>query len=348
MMPLEEQSQLSPKGARRERQFRDRVGVCVEGTSPVDVITKIREAELAGVPQVWMTAGGAGEGSPDPLTLFAAAACQTERIRLGTAIVPTYLRHPLLMAQQALVVHGIAPGRLRLGIGPGGRESNEGWYGLEVSSPLPYHKEYLEILRSALWESNADYHGTFFKTSNAVTVGNFKAIITASKSKQIPLLLAALGPKAFQQAGEISDGALSWMCPVPYLLEVAFPALRAGAEERSRSAPPVVAHLMVAMSADEAVVLAATRPRVQIYAQVEAYARMFVRAGFAGAVEGNEAELDALTRTVVISGDEGTVRNRIQELLESGLDELMLQLVPITDEASEREQLLHLVGSLNA
>jgi alkanesulfonate monooxygenase SsuD/methylene tetrahydromethanopterin reductase-like flavin-dependent oxidoreductase (luciferase family) len=348
MMPLEEQSQSSPKGVRRERQFRDRVGVCVEGTNPVDVITRIREAELAGVLQVWMTAGGAGEGAPDPLTLFAAAACQTERIRLGTAIVPTYLRHPLLMAQQALVVYGIAPGRLRLGIGPGGRESNEGWYGLEVSSPLPYHKEYLEILRGALWESNADYHGKFFKTSNAVAVGNFKAVITASQSKQIPLLLAALGPKAFRQAGEISDGALSWMCPVPYLLEVAVPALRAGAEERSRSAPPVVAHLMVAMSTDEAAVLAATRPRVHIYARVEAYAHMFVRAGFAGVVEGDEAALDALARTVVISGDEETVRNRIQELLKSGLDELMLQLVPVASEASEREQLLHLVGSLKA
>jgi alkanesulfonate monooxygenase SsuD/methylene tetrahydromethanopterin reductase-like flavin-dependent oxidoreductase (luciferase family) len=346
MMAREEENQSSLKDTRRERPLRERVGVCIEGTSPLDVITRIREAERAGVSQVWMTAGAAGEGSPDPLTLFAAAASQTERIRLGTAIVPTYLRHPLLMAQQALAVHGIAPGRLRLGIGPGGRESNEGWYGLEVLSPLPYHKEYLEILRGALWESNADYHGTFFKTSNAVTVGDFKAVITASQSKQVPLLLAALGPKAFRQAGEISDGALSWMCPVPYLREVALPELRAGAEGRSRSAPPIVAHLMVAMSADEAVVLGATRPRVQVYARVEAYARMFVRAGFAGAVEGDEARLDALARTLVISGDEATVRNRLESLLTSGLDELMLQLVPLVDEASEREQLFRLVGSL--
>jgi alkanesulfonate monooxygenase SsuD/methylene tetrahydromethanopterin reductase-like flavin-dependent oxidoreductase (luciferase family) len=124
--------------------------------------------------------------------------------------------------------------------------------------------------------------------------------------------------------------------------------LQTGAEVSSRPAPPLIAHLMVAMSTDEAAVLVAVRQRVQWYARVEGYARAFVRAGFAGAVEGDERTLDALAQTLVISGNEGTVRNRIQELLEGGLDELMLQLVPVASEASERERLLHLVGSLKA
>jgi alkanesulfonate monooxygenase SsuD/methylene tetrahydromethanopterin reductase-like flavin-dependent oxidoreductase (luciferase family) len=341
MMPQQNHPDALP-----QRSLRDRVGICIEGTDPVDSLNKIQAAELAGVRQVWMTAGGVGDGSPDTLTLFAAATAQTERIRLGTAITVTYLRHPLLMAQQALVIHALAPGRLRLGIGPGGRESLEGWYGLPMTAPLSYQKEYVEILRSSLWESNADFHGTFFQTSNTVQTGNFNAVITASRSAQIPLLIAALGSKAFRQAGEIADGALSWMCPVPYLLNQARPALQAGAEERGRPAPPLIAHLMVAMSTDEAAVLAAVRQRVQVYARVSGYARAFVRAGFAGVVEGDEKALDALARALVISGDESTVRQRIQELLESGLDELMLQLVPVSSEANEREQLLHLVGSL--
>lgn len=331
-----------------QRSLRDRIGICIEGSDPVDSLNKIRAAELAGVQQVWITAGGAGSGSPDTLTLFAAAAAQTRRIRLGTAITVTYLRHPLLMVQQALVIHALAPGRLRLGIGPGARESLEGWYGLPMTAPLSYQKEYVQILHGSLWESNADFHGTFFQTRNAVQMGNFDVVIAASQSAQIPLLVAALGSKAFQQAGEIADGALSWMCPVPYLLNQAKPALQAGAERRSRPVPPLIAHLMVAISTDEAAVLTAVRQRVQVYAKVSGYARAFVRAGFARAVEGDERELEALARALVISGDENTVRQRIQELLESGLDELMLQLVPVASEASEREQLLHLVGSLKA
>jgi alkanesulfonate monooxygenase SsuD/methylene tetrahydromethanopterin reductase-like flavin-dependent oxidoreductase (luciferase family) len=73
---------------------------------------------------------------------------------------------------------------------------------------------------------------------------------------------------------------------------------------------------------------------------------MLVQAGFAGALDGDEAALDALTRARVISGNEETVRGRLQELLTSGLDELLLQLVPIADAGEERRRLLQLVGSL--
>jgi alkanesulfonate monooxygenase SsuD/methylene tetrahydromethanopterin reductase-like flavin-dependent oxidoreductase (luciferase family) len=271
----------------------------------------------------------------DTLTLFAAAAAQTERIRLGTSIVSTYPRHPLVMARQALALHGVAPGRLRLGVGPGGRIAIEDWYGLSLTSPLPYLKDYVETLRAILWEGSTNYQGTFFKVT-----------LPTPRTAQVPLLISALGPKAFQLAGEIADGALPWMSPIPYLLKIALPALRAGAEARQRPAPPVIAHILVALSTNEAAVLAAARQWAQMYARVAAYARMFAQAGFAGAVDGNEAELDALARTLVISGDEATVRSRVQELLASGLDELQLQLVPIADETQERQQLLQLVGSL--
>jgi alkanesulfonate monooxygenase SsuD/methylene tetrahydromethanopterin reductase-like flavin-dependent oxidoreductase (luciferase family) len=73
---------------------------------------------------------------------------------------------------------------------------------------------------------------------------------------------------------------------------------------------------------------------------------MFAQAGWASAVNGDEAELNALARTLAISGNETTVRDRVQELLASGLDELLLLAIPIVDEAMERKQLLHLIGSL--
>ena len=324
-----------------QRSLRDRVGICIEGTDPVDSLNKIRAAELAGVQQIWMTAGGAG--FTDILTTLAVAAAQTEFIRVGTAIIPFYPLHPLTLAQQALAVHDIAPGRLRLGIGPSHRQIIEDRYGLQMTAPLPYLKEYLEVMRSVLWEEDPGYNGTFFKVGHA-KVGN--VVIPMSRKAPVPLLISTLGPKAFRLAGEISDGALSWMCPLPYLLNQGLPALRAGAEAHQRPAPPLVAHMLVAMSTDEAAVQAATRQRVVQYTAGAFYARMFAQAGFPKVVEGDEAESDALTRTLLVSGNEATVRNRIQELLESGLDELMLQLVPIADEANERKRFLQVVGSL--
>ncbi len=325
--------------ANTPRSIRDRVGIFSEATDILDAITKTREAEQAGVQQIWAQ----NAGNADLLTFFAVVATQTERIRLGSAIVPAYPRHPLTLAQQAFAIEDLAPGRLRLGIGPGNRMLIEGSYGLSQTTPLSYLKEYLEILHGVFRDGAISYHGTFFNVVH--TSGNAYGP-TAPRRASVPLLTSAVGLKAFRLAGEVADGAISWGCPIPYLLESALPALRAGAEGRSRPTPPIIAHVLVALSTDETKVRTLMRQRVQMGARFAPYARMFALAGFPRAVDGNEEEVDALARARVISGNEATVRSRLEELLASGLDELMLQLVPVADEESERKQLIHLVGSL--
>ncbi|GCE29541.1 LLM class F420-dependent oxidoreductase [Dictyobacter alpinus] len=330
-----------PPIADTPRPLHDRIGIFVDATDSRDALTKIRRAEQAGVQQVWAQ----GAGNADLLTLFAVVATHTERIRLGTAIIPTYPRHPLVMAQQALTVHDVAPGRLRLGIGPGNPMLIEDWYGLSQTAPLPYLKEYLEILRGVLGDGAISYHGAFFNVEHSSRNAYGP---TTPRTASVPLLTSAVGPKAFKLAGEIADGAISWMCPIPYLLESALPALRAGAKTKNRPTPPVIAHVRVALSTDEAKVQAKARQGVQLATRFGPYARMFAKAGFPKAIDGEEREVDALAQTLVVSGAESTVRHRLEELLMSGLDELMLHLVPIRDEANEREQLLHLIGSLQA
>ncbi|MBO0793190.1 MAG: LLM class flavin-dependent oxidoreductase [Ktedonobacteraceae bacterium] len=330
-----------PPVATHLRSVRDRIGIFTDATDSVDALTKIREAEQAGVQQVWAQSAG----NADLLTVFAVVAAQTERIRFGTAIVPTYPRHPLVMAQQVLAVHDFAPGRLRLGIGPGNPMLIENWYGLSQTAPLTHLKEYLEILRDVLGKGAISYQGKFFRVEH--TSRNAYGP-TAPRIAPVPLLTSAVGLKAFRLAGEVADGAISWMCPVPYLLESALPELRAGAEAMGRPAPPVIAHVRVALSTDEAAVRAKARQGVQIAARFGPYARMFAKAGFSRAIDGDEGEIDALAQTLVVSGAEAVVRYRLEELLTSGLDELMLHLMPIVDEASERKQLLHLIGSLKA
>ena len=112
----------------------ERVGLVIDGTNASDAVKTIAAAEAEGVRQIWMTQTPFW---PDTLTTLAAAATKTSAIHL-TSIVPTYPRHPLVMAQQALSLYDIAPGRLRLGIGPSHQTIIEGIYGLPQTTPLAH------------------------------------------------------------------------------------------------------------------------------------------------------------------------------------------------------------------
>src|SRR5579884_138765 len=120
------------------------VGLVVTRPTPTATLDLIVRAERHGVRAVWSTVGGT---NPDAVTLFAAAATRTHHVMLGTAIVPIYPRHPLVLASQALVLADLAPGRLRLGLGPSHRPTIEGTFGLPFTRPLAYLREYLTVLR---------------------------------------------------------------------------------------------------------------------------------------------------------------------------------------------------------
>src|SRR5919199_6941379 len=137
-----------------EQHLLERVGLVVEGPDSAAVVEAIVAAEAAGVRTVWMTQGAA---APDTLAIYAAAAPRTTSVVLGTAIVPTYPRHPLALAQQALAVADLAPGRLRLGIGPSHRPTIEGTYGLPMPAPLAHLREYTAVLRGLLWDGALDH-----------------------------------------------------------------------------------------------------------------------------------------------------------------------------------------------
>ncbi len=309
---------------------RERVGLVVNGANASTAVSTIVAAEASGIRQVWMIQT---PSVPDTLTIFAAVAMQTTSMRLGTAIVPTYPRHPLVMVQQALALGDLAHERLRLGIGPSHRPTIEGIYGIPMKAPLEHLREYVTVLRSALWEGKIDHQGRFF---------TIKA--TLPRTPRTPILISALRIGAFQLAGEISDGAISWMCPVPYLLEKALPALRTGAARSLRPVPPLLAHIPVALGLDRDAVLAASRKQISRYARLPFYANMFADAGFPVGPDGKMS--DELIDSLVVSGDEAAIASRLTELLAAGLDELLIMPVLVMDPASELEQLMGLIGRL--
>ncbi len=143
------------------------VGVHILSGHAKGLVDGIVAAEAAGIEVAWMTSGGV---AADPLAVFSAAAVKTERIQFGTCILPTFPRHPLAMVQGAVTVDSLAPGRLRLGIGPSHKPSVEGTYGIPFVRPLEHLREYLTILRAILGEGSVQFSGKRL-TANARIAG---------------------------------------------------------------------------------------------------------------------------------------------------------------------------------
>jgi F420-dependent oxidoreductase-like protein len=310
--------------------LRERVGISITAPDVPTLLASIAEAETQGVRQLWMTQGPT---TFDALTVYAVALAQTRQIRFGTSIVPTYPRHPLALAQQAATAAAVGPGRLRLGVGPSHRPAIEQVYGLSMEAPLAHLREYLEVLRAALWTGNVDHHGRFL-TAKA----------TFANPPRVPLLMSALGAGAFHLAGAVADGAISWNCPMRYLLEVARPALQGGAQGANRPVPPLVAHVWVALSADAPAVRRAAQQVLAGYARLPFYAQMFAAAGYP--VTADAQVSNGLIDTLVVMGDAAAVAARVRDLLAAGLDELLLTHVPLGEASAERTQLFQVVGHL--
>src|SRR5207245_11179526 len=134
-----------------------------------------------------------------------------------TSVVPNYPQHPLTLAQQALALDDLAPGRLRLGIGPSHRPTIEGTYGIPMKAPLEHLREYVTVLRAALWEGKVDYQGRFYTLK-----------VRLPRTPHTPILISALRAGAFRLAGEVADGDISWVGLVPYLLDRQLRAARGG------------------------------------------------------------------------------------------------------------------------
>jgi F420-dependent oxidoreductase-like protein len=308
-----------------------RVGVALHEFTVADQLAAIELAERLGVGTAWLTTGGVG---PDAMCIFAAAATRTGRIGLGTSIVPTYPRHPLALVQQALVVAALAPGRFRLGVGTSHRAVIEQMYGLPFDRPLGHLREYVAVLKGALQKGAFEHEGEHFRVRGSV-----------AEPPGVPVMISALRPASYRLAGEVADGALAWICPLPYLRDRALPALREGAQRAGRPAPPLVGHCFVAVHEDAAAVRRSAHERLAAYARSPFYQEMFAAAGFPEARQGTMSEpmLDA----VVVQGDEAAVARRLGAYVDAGIDEVIASVLIVgPDRRASMERTMNAVASL--
>jgi F420-dependent oxidoreductase-like protein len=256
----------------------------------------------------------------DAMTALAVMGRETERIELMTAVVPTYLRHPFSMAQQALSVQVASSGRFVLGVGLSHKVMIEDMLGLSYDRPARHMREYLEVLRPLLEGSPVSYQGELYRVSGGL---QFSGV------PRVPVLVAALGPAMLKVAGELSEGTITWMAGPKTLETHIVPRIREAAKSAGRPDPRVVAGIPVAITSrpDEAREKAAKQ--FQIYGTLPSYRAMLDREGAGGpadvAIVGDTAEVEAGLRRFVEAGvtdlgavtfaaDEGAVERTLEFL----------------------------------
>ncbi len=208
----------------------------------------VRWAEESGLATVWIPQI---PDDFDALTAVAVVGLDTTRIEIGTAVVPVQTRHPIALAHQALSVQAVCEGRLTLGLGVSHHWIIDEMLGLPYERPVPTMRAYLDVLDQALrGPGPVDVENEFFRIHNPLAVTDVAPT---------PVLLAALGPRMLQLAGERTDGTILWMADERAIGAHIAPTITQAATAAGRAAPRIVAGIPVCLCADDEIDVAVAR-----------------------------------------------------------------------------------------
>lgn len=238
----------------------------------------------------------------DALTAIAAVGGQVPGIEVGTAVVPTYPRHPAVLAQQALTTSLAVGGRLALGIGLSHRIVIEDMYGYSFERPAVHMREYLSVLLPLLEGEAASFQGSTLRAG----IG-----LSTPRPHPVPVLLAALAPRMLQLAGERTDGTVTWMTGPATIRDHIVPAISRAASDAGRPAPRIVCILPVCVSDDPDGARARAEQVFAIYGQLPSYRAMLDKEGAAGPGD------------VAIVGAEDAVAGQVKALAEAGVTDFV-------------------------
>lgn len=262
-----------------------RIGVHVlaEDLTPREVIDRLHGIAGRGFAHGWVNQGARGW---DPLGLLAATGPIGDRgFELGTAIVPTFSRHPVIMADAALTAQALTGGRLTLGIGPSHAAIVQEQQGIPYRAPAQHTREYLEILRPLLRGEAVDYRG-----ERLSTVSGPLAVDAPPR-----VLLSALGPAMLRIAGELTDGTLAtWVRP-GLVADYLVPRINAAAPSGAR--PRVLAGVLTAVTDDPDRLRAEIATNFAVAPRLPAYRAVLDRGG-----------LDNLGDAAVLGAEEDVVK----------------------------------------
>lgn len=260
-----------------------------------DLVVQAGEAAQAGLHSAWLSQ----LFDVDALTALAVIGQKVPGIELGTAVVPTYPRHPMMLASQALTVQAACAGRLVLGIGLSHQVVIEGMFGYSFDRPAHHMAEYLQVLGPLVREGQVQFSGDTVKATPM-------SPMRVAGAAPFPILVAALGPRMLALAGELADGTVTWMVGPRTLDSHIVPSITRAAADAGRPPPRVSVGLPVCATADPEGAREAAARTFSIYGQLPSYRAMLDREGAEGPAQ------------VAIVGDEEQVRAQVERIAEAG------------------------------
>ena len=293
-----------------------RIGIMLGASGGDDSIDGIvrtaQRVQDAGLDNLWM----ANIFSFDAISALSIVGREVPRIGLGTAVTPTFPRHPTAIAQQALTAAAATGNRFTLGIGLSHKIVIENMLGLSYEKPARHMREYLDVLMPLLRGETLNYQGELYRVGGLT--------LSVSGAEPVPTVVAALGPMMLRVAGELADGTNTWMVG-PKTMETHIVArLTKAAEAAGRPAPRVVGGVPIVLTRkpDEA------RQRIAeslvMYGQLPSYRAMLDREGVAGPAD------------IAIVGDENALRGEIDRFRNAGVTDFNAAIMAVEDGSYDR------------
>lgn len=301
-------------------EVRVRIGTMLAEVSGADALTKITNDLRAAADQGYASAWMSNIFGLEALTTLAVVGSQVPGIELGTAVVPTYPRHPAVLAQQALTASLAVSGRLVLGIGLSHQIVIQDMYGYSFDRPARHMREYLAVLLPLLAGEPADFDGE--------TVHAHIGLSVPRTDTRVPVLLAALAPRMLRLAGEQADGTVLWMTGLATVRDYVVPSITAAAAAAGRPSPRVVCMLPVCVTSDPAAARADADRVLAIYGQLPSYRAMLDREGAAGPGD------------VALVGDEESVAAQLTALAQAGVTDFVAAQYTRSDRAARTRAFL--------
>jgi F420-dependent oxidoreductase-like protein len=330
------------------------------GLSSADQLNIVQEAERLGYDSVW----AAEAYGSDTATVLGWLAGQTSRIRLGSGIFQMPARSPVMTAMTAATIDQLSGGRMLLGIGSSGPQVAEGWHGQRFAKQLQRTRDYVAVVRMALARERVEYHGETLELPLPDGPGKALKLTISPIQDQIPIYLAAIGPKNTALAGEIADGWIPTLFSPEHISELR-PLLQEGADRAGRTLEnfDIAPTVNVFITDDLKGARDAMRPFIALYVggmgsrKQNFYNQLVGRYGFEAEarqvqdlyLEGKREEAmaaipDALIDTVSLCGPPDAVRARLAVYRDAGVG--TLGVTPIAFTVTERLEQLRLVAEL--
>ena len=305
-------------GSDKERARADRLA---------GLVADAQDAERAGFASFWIPQV---PGYLDAMTAVALTGAVTQRIELGTAIVPLQTRHPIAFAQQALTTHVACAGRFAVGVGPSHHWIITDQLGLPYDRPARLVRDYLEVLNAAFGAAGRSEATGGMGTPGSVDVENdgyrVHSPMDVADPGAPPILLAALGPTMLRIAGEQASGTILWMADERAIGDHVVPRITTAAESAGRPSPRVVAGVPVALCAEGEVDTA------RAYAS-EVLGHADFSPNYVRLLEQGDAQDVGDT---MAAGDETAVVARLRRYRDAGVTDLAARIVPLGADTASR------------